>query len=113
MSHSPSTDRGQHLSEVLEHAGHLLPAQGPIGVFVHHNTLHAFQHLPFHEALAAASATFETETYLPESRYRELYRRGRITDVDLKAVLAEREQAERREEMVPASLSRLDLELLA
>ncbi|WNG19690.1 YbcC family protein [Cystobacter fuscus] len=113
MSHSPSTDRGQHLSEVLEHAGHLLPAQGPIGVFVHHNTLHAFQHLPFHEALAAASATFETETYLPESRYRELYRRGRITDVDLKAVLAEREQGERREEMVPASLSRLDLELLA
>ncbi|MET0402480.1 MAG: DUF2309 domain-containing protein, partial [Cystobacter sp.] len=113
MSHSSSTDRGQHLGDVLAHAGHLLPAQGPIGVFVHHNTLHAFQHLPFHEALASASATFETETYLPESRYRELHRRGRITDADLQAVLSEREQGRPHEDHAPAPLSHLELERLA
>ena len=43
------------LAEVIEHAGHLLPAQGPITVFIHHNTLHAFEDLPFNEAVMKAA----------------------------------------------------------
>ncbi|MCP3168844.1 YbcC family protein [Myxococcus qinghaiensis] len=94
MSHvtcltSPSEDRGTRLRVALARASHVLPAQGPIGVFVHHNTLHALQHLPFHEAVATASRTFGAEGYLSEARFLELYRQGRITDEDLRAVLAE------------------------
>ena len=39
------------LRHAIEHAAHLLPAQGPITVFIHHNTLHAFEDLPFDEAV--------------------------------------------------------------
>src|SRR5262245_22960346 len=31
------------LEHPIDHAAHLLPAQGPINVFIHHNTLHAFE----------------------------------------------------------------------
>ncbi len=107
-----STDREQHLREVLAHAAHLLPAQGPIGVFVHHNTLHAFQHQPFHEALEEASSIFGTESYLPEARYRELYRRGRITAEDLEAALSERDASEPVVELSSGPLTRQQLERL-
>ena len=55
--------------------GGLLPDQGPIGVFVHHNTLHALQHLPFDEAVPKGAAMLGARAW-PEAR--ELARgRGR------------------------------------
>ncbi|KYF50761.1 hypothetical protein BE08_10005, partial [Sorangium cellulosum] len=101
----------ERLRTVLQHAGHLLPSQGPIGVFVHHNTLHAFQHLPFHDALAAASALFEAEPYLSEAEYRAHIASGRIGDQDVEAALAER-FAERPDER-RGPLSRNEIERLA
>jgi len=77
-----------HLRHVLQHVAHFLPAQGPIGVFIHHNTLHAFQHLPFEKAVLEASHLFHTEPYMPEDKYREAMRRGRLRPEDLEAVLA-------------------------
>jgi len=71
----------------VEHAGHLLPMQGPIGVFVHHNTLHAFEHLPFEEAVIQAAQLFDAEPYMSEAAYRAELARGRIQLVDVDAVL--------------------------
>ena len=61
--------------------------QGPIGVFVHHNTLHAFEHLPFEEAVIQAAQLFGAEPYMSEAAYRAELARGRIQLVDVDAVL--------------------------
>jgi hypothetical protein len=74
------------------HARHVLPAQGPIGVFVHHNTLHAFQSLPFHEAIAAACELHDAEGYLSEERYRLELAHGRIDELDLAHALDARDR---------------------
>lgn len=73
----------------LAHAGHYLPDQGPIGVFVHHNTLHAFAHLPFHQAVAQGAALFGTEPYMPEAWFRQRLAEGRIEQQDLIAAVAD------------------------
>ena len=75
------------LRTVVEHAAHLLPRQGPIGVFVHHNTLHAFEHLEFEQAVIDASQLFGAEPYMSEAAYRAELARGRIQLVDIDAVL--------------------------
>lgn len=62
--------------------------QGPIGVFVHHNTLHAFQDLPFDQAVVHASQLFGTEPYMSEAAYRAEFARGRIHSEDIDAVLS-------------------------
>src|SRR5438876_9832320 len=78
-----------YLQRVIDHAAHLLPAQGPIGVFIHHNTLHAFENLSFDEAVQQAGRVFGCEPYLSETRYHRERAAGRILDDDLRAVLSD------------------------
>src|SRR6266481_3431963 len=72
--HERGHEEGSHLfrlGEVIDHVAHLLPAQGPITVFIHHNTLHAFEELPFTEAVKKGGRVFGCQPYLSEDRYRE------------------------------------------
>ena len=59
------------LLRTLDRLAHLLPAQGPISIFIHHNTLHVFEHLSFEDAVEHAAMRLEREPYLAESRYRD------------------------------------------
>lgn len=82
-----SDSEAESLRHLVEHAAHLLPIQGPIEVFVHHNTLHAFEEQSFHEAVKSGLARYHAEPYLSEQEYRRLYAAGRITDNDLEAAI--------------------------
>src|SRR5579871_2382518 len=77
----------ERLRHAIEHAAHLLPSQGPITVFIHHNTLHAFESRPFEHAVEHGGEVFGCQPYMTEDRYREALGRGRIRFDDLRTVL--------------------------
>ena len=106
---SPGLDRDR-LEEVIDHAGHLLPAQGPITVFIHHNTLHAFEDLPFNAAVKKGGHIFGCQPYLSEDRYRQELLRGRIRFDELKETL-QHDLGGRAEEKIPCFGTRLELRL--
>jgi uncharacterized protein YbcC (UPF0753/DUF2309 family) len=99
-----------HLQEAIEHAAHLLPAQGPITVFIHHNTLHAFEDLPFEDAVKKGARVFGCHPYLTENRYRDKLLTGRIRFGDLQVVVEE-DLGERAREKVLSLGTRLELRL--
>lgn len=68
-----------NLDTALANIAHWLPAQGPIKDFIHHNTLHAVQHHPFHEGIAIAAKIFGARSYLPLTDYQNMFHQGRIT----------------------------------
>jgi uncharacterized protein len=74
----------QHL---LHQLAHYLPAQAPLKDFVHHNTLHGFQHLKFEDALRTARTIFGYKTSLSLKEFRSLYEEGKISESALIKVI--------------------------
>src|ERR1700704_2577204 len=110
---SPHESEHHHLDglhHAIEHAAHLLPAQGPITVFIHHNTLHAFEDLPFDEAVKLGGQVFGGQPYLSEDRSRDELKRGRIRFDALREVL-EQDLGDRAGDEIPCFKTRLDLRL--
>ena len=109
-------DIRDQLREAIGHFEHTLPGQAPIRDFVHHNTLHGFQHLHFAEALAAAERLTGARGFLAPDEFRALYAAGRITRADLLKVLQADPDLNAAEVIASAGqreLRRLDLYLIA
>ncbi|HEV3456830.1 MAG TPA: DUF2309 domain-containing protein [Thermoanaerobaculia bacterium] len=77
------------LAAVLDRLAEILPAQGPISIFIHHNPLHAREHQPFEEAVGEAAERLGCEPFLSEARYREKLAAGRVLAADVETVLRE------------------------
>jgi uncharacterized protein YbcC (UPF0753/DUF2309 family) len=76
--------------ETLHELRHYLPAQAPLKDFIHHNTLHAFQHKKFFEALRYASEMFGYKTLLSLEDYRLLHTKNKIKTEVLDRILINR-----------------------
>ena len=69
---------------------HYLPSQNPLKDFIHHNTLHAFQHYNFHKGLEKASKIFGYKTYLSLNEYRKLYNKNKIDHQIFESIIREK-----------------------
>ena len=82
------------LNETLHWVAHLLPSQGPLREFIHHNTLHAFQDQNFHQGVRSGAEHFGSRAYLRIQEYRTAFENGRIQPDALKSafeIVAQRE----------------------
>jgi uncharacterized protein len=111
--HSPPTQPNsahERLRQAIDRAANLLPAQGPITVFIHHNMLHAFENLPFEKAVVQGAIAFGCQPYLSTERYREALARGRIRFDDLREILWDDLDVGADERVINA-VSRIELRL--
>ncbi|MBL7902426.1 MAG: DUF2309 domain-containing protein [Bacteroidia bacterium] len=83
--------------QTLEKLRHYLPSQAPLKDFIHHNTLHAFQHENFNKALNEASALFGYRVSLSLHEYRQLFQKGKISEAILDRLLHEKKGEKARE----------------
>ena len=72
---------------VIDELKHFLPAQQALKDFIHHNSLHAFQHMKFYDAIFKASRIFGFQVHLELPEYREMYKTGRIREDVLQMVI--------------------------
>ncbi|MEQ1676349.1 MAG: putative inorganic carbon transporter subunit DabA, partial [Chitinophagaceae bacterium] len=77
-------------AHVIHELKHFLPSQQALKDFIHHNSLHAFQHLKFYDAIFKASRIFGFQVHLELPEYREMYITGRIREDVLQMVIADK-----------------------
>ena len=104
MSQSIDLSRGFDVQHVLHELKHYLPAQAPLMDFVHHNTLHAFQHLDFSAGTQKAATIFGYKVTLSMQEFRDLYAAARINPEVLERVITERKGADQLNEWLKKAL---------
>src|SRR5262245_59747817 len=90
-THIEVIDKGSslHFDEmhVLHELRHYLPTQGPLRDFIHHNSMHALQHMKFYDAIFKAGKIFGYQVTLQLHEFRQLYKNGRIRNEILETVI--------------------------
>ncbi len=79
---------------VIHELKHFLPAQQALKDFIHHNSVHAFQHMKFYDGIFKASKIFGFQVHLQLPEYRAMYQTGRIREDVLQMVIANKKGEE-------------------
>jgi uncharacterized protein YbcC (UPF0753/DUF2309 family) len=82
---------GFDLNHALHELKHFLPSQTPLKDFIHHNSMHAFQHMKFYDAIFKASKIFGYQVTLQLSEFRQMYKDDRIREDILEKAILERQ----------------------
>ncbi|MEZ5046330.1 MAG: DUF2309 domain-containing protein [Chitinophagaceae bacterium] len=82
------------LYHTLHDLKHYLPTQMTLKDFVHHNTLHAFQHEKFYDGIFRASKIFGYKVTLQLADYRQLFNLKRIREHVIERVIIDRKGPE-------------------
>ncbi len=88
--HKKVTQRHFDEAHAVHELKHYLPSQQALKDFIHHNSLHAFQHMKFYDAIFKASKIFGFQVHLQLSEYREMYKTGRIREDVLQMVISKK-----------------------
>jgi len=72
------------VANVLREVRRILPSQGPLEFFVHHNTFHELETLSFKDALYEGEFAYEGATLKSIPEYRKCMEAGKISGVALK-----------------------------
>src|SRR6187401_157747 len=81
-------------AHIIHELKHFLPSQQALKDFIHHNSLQAFQHIKFYDAIFKASKIFGFQVHLQLPEYRELYQTGRIKKDILEMVITNKKGKE-------------------
>ncbi len=77
------------IEHAIEHAKHLMPDQGPLPFFVHHNTIHHFETYEFFEGVKQAGRAYGAKAFMSEEEFLLSFERGRITAAALQKNIEE------------------------
>ena len=96
LVHHDQQVKHHHFDEahIIHELKHFLPSQQALKDFIHHNSLHAFQHMKFYDAIFKASKIFGFQVHLQLPEYRELYQTGRIRKDILEMVITNKKGKE-------------------
>jgi uncharacterized protein len=78
------------LDAIIHELQHYLPAQLALKDFIHHNSLHAYQHMCFFDAVFKASGVFGYQPTLQLTEFRAMHKNGRIKSEVIDRIIAQR-----------------------
>lgn len=84
---------------------HWLPAQAALKDFIHHNTLHAFQHLAFKEGILTASSRLGYKVLLSLGDYKSNFQSGKIRREILLKLISEQKPEDNPEQYLESMLT--------